>query len=166
MSVSGIEDYIQESLKSGNIKRALQQSGVLTNQLESDKRLLGVKGYEGYGNLHGDATDKRGFNKEEIRAEFAMLIESQRKVTQMFKSDTAGRNFKGEKTTAGKDTTTGTGTTIEAGTPKNLYITVNGGVGTNTVIQSVDGDIPVSKIKELVGRAWLELVNDSYLAMR
>jgi hypothetical protein len=68
--------------------------------------------------------------------------------------------------TGKEDKTTGTGTTIEAGTPKNLIINVYGGVGTGTVINSVDGNIPKGKIVESVGEAFLELLNDGYLAMR
>ena len=66
----------------------------------------------------------------------------------------------------GGDKSTNTGTTIEAGTPKNLTINVYGGVGTGTVINSVDGNIPKGKIVDNVGEAFLELLNDGYLAMR
>ena len=66
----------------------------------------------------------------------------------------------------GKDNNTGTGTTIEAGTPKNLTINLYGGLGNDMTIESVNGDIPTTKIKDNVLNALLEIVNDGYLAMR
>lgn len=64
---------------------------------------------------------------------------------------------------AGKETDTGTGTTIQSGTPKNLYITVNGGIGNDAHFVSQNGEIP-SDFKDKFIRYWMELVNDSYLA--
>jgi tape measure domain-containing protein len=60
----------------------------------------------------------------------------------------------------GKSSTAGTGTTIEAGTPKNIYITINGGLVHQMTIESMDGDLPEAEIKEKVGQAFLELSND------
>lgn len=58
----------------------------------------------------------------------------------------------------------GTGTTIENQAPKNMYITINGGLIKEMQINSIDGDIPSVQIKEKVSTVLLEVLNDAYLA--
>lgn len=59
----------------------------------------------------------------------------------------------------------GTGTTIESGAPKNMYININKLIETMK-IESVNGDIPSSKIRAEVSKVLLEVVSDADKAVR
>ena len=76
-------------------------------------------------------------------------------------TNTEEGNIKG-----GKGDKLGTGVTIEAQTPKNQYITINGGLVHEMKIESMDGSTPVAQIKEQVSTAMVELLNDAYQAIR
>ena len=85
-------------------------------------------------------------------------------------------NSKGTSTTAGEEEDKGgkgdkadklgTGVTIESQAPKNQYITINGGLVHEMTIESMDGGTPATQIKEQISTVLVELLNDSYQALR
>ena len=85
-------------------------------------------------------------------------------------------NSKGTSTTAGEEDDKGgkggkaerlgTGVTIESQAPKNQYITINGGLVHEMTIESMDGGTPATQIKEQISTVLVELLNDSYQALR
>lgn len=163
--INGNEAAIKSRLEKNDIKGALKIASEVEAQLNEDKYLIGVKGF-GKGTINnGEKVDRRGFQLQEVQAEYAMLTESRRKITQMESQFLASRKDKPTKLNGLGDATTGTGTTIEAGTPKVLNINI-----TNFLpewsINSVDGSIPTKDMKEKVGAAFLELVNDAHLAVQ
>jgi hypothetical protein len=92
-----------------------------------------------------------------------MLIGANKGITEALRSSNL-KNVKTKGGTAGAigAENTGSGVTIEAGTPKNININITN-FQPGMKIESVDGDIPVSQMKEITGRAMLELLNDAAL---
>lgn len=104
-----------------------------------------------------------GINNTEFIRLYAINEDAKNKLKQI--RDSFFNKGKPSGTSDGSGKTTGTGTTIEAGTPKNMYINI-----TNFLPDwKVDGGNEPKSLairKEEVGRAFLELVNDAYLAQR
>ena len=82
------------------------------------------------------------------------------------KKEDTSTSGKGGEGKGGKAEKLGTGVTIDSQAPKNQYITVNGGLVHQMTIESMDGSTPTNEIKNKISTVLVELLNDSYQAMR
>jgi hypothetical protein len=97
-----------------------------------------------------------------LRGEMALLKDALTKMTLPKKNEKDTGKGSANGINGKGNNTTGTGVTIEAGAPKNININITN-FQPGMKIESVSGDIPTSEMKEITGRAMLELLNDASL---
>lgn len=139
---------IQEALKVNDLKNALHYSDEISKRITHDKSLL-----DNPAALEDDL-DARSIS--EVRQDYAASVIGNKAIIKMFKDYNAARKYKAEslanipkKQANASIPTSGNG----------KQIVVNSLVNT-IIIQSVDGSIPANDLKQKVGQAFLDLIND------
>lgn len=161
-----VEKNTLAQLEKGNMVEVKNTLKLLNSQIQANKAVIDY--YAGIPEKHrGDELRKSGLDINGLLAE--MSIKSQTVRTIMAAIESRNRKTGESKSGglgAGADKGLNTGTTIEAGAPKNMYITINGGLVHEMNLHSVNGDIPKERMKEEVSKVLLEVLNDAHLAQR
>ena len=160
------ESFSDELIKTQKEKTAIETNMLMLEQNKS-KKLSKKEVYADYDKSEANKDALYDINEKRKMLLYAnTLLQGSARLlnTKDTKVDGAGGGADGKY--PNKSNSMGTGVTIEAQVPKNQYITINGGLIHEQVVNSVDGSIPAQEIKQTMSTILVELLNDAYQAQR